>query len=558
MEISEGGGRSSHEHRPARPIEPDDFPDLTHPAFETGPKPDQPNIFQRPIIHPAFETGAKPNQPNIFQRPMIHPAFETGAKPDKADVFPGLTRPAPDIGAEHDKPEDQMAEGVEQVEPGGEEPWRAVETVEPDESTTDVDEAGRAAEATQLVEPPAEDAESTGEVDESMADGRQPVELAAENSKQAIETVEPDESTTDVGDELDLIGLSSELVIESAEPREPTTARVERVEPAADGTEQATDTVESVEPTPDVVEPAEPVVEGTELVEPSAEGTESVRADEVRESITNTDLIEPHFRSERPELASPSTTVRDRGMSPPRADTEVQARDRRPPSAGRSANTSRPAAAQEPVESPPRVETEEPARSRTPCTVEWEAETPLSFTARARFGSMPASHRVRELEAEFGPVEVSRAQTATSPGREAAQRLKNRNDLEFFKPHIEALIKDTVESRRQEAAQEIWTRAVTIVVPSVTLDNQRQALHEGLLQWLNHEIQPARRPGEASKKQPWIVGWFFDTLREVVIALAKEALIELLLPGVHLIIPPTGIVEAVLAACTMLEIAEAA
>jgi hypothetical protein len=78
------------------------------------------------------------------------------------------------------------------------------------------------------------------------------------------------------------------------------------------------------------------------------------------------------------------------------------------------------------------------------------------------------------------------------------------------------------------------------------------------LQWVNTDFQPERQTDTASKRRRWLVDWFFDMLREILKALAEEALVELLLPGAHFIVPPTGLVDAIFAACKLLEIAEAA
>jgi len=413
-------------------------------------------------------------------------------------------------------------------------------------------------------------------------------------------SIEPSEQVRGVESATD----TAEIVSEIDQPGEPVaeTDEPDQVDEPPDPTRSFPELgTETDEPMLAVraVEPAEPetavpVAETTELVGPAAEANAPTLAGEGKEPITDSELIEPLAREEHAALTGRSTAVGSRVGSPrwaetehsargwtphtaergtetqttatthdplepnPHAETEEAARGRTPPSAERGVKTHRPASAQEPVEPLPQAEAKDPARSSTPRAVDWEAETPPSSTARARLGSLPRGRKVRELEAEFGPVEVSRPQMETSPRLRAAQSLTKRKDLEFFKPRVEALITNRVESRRQQAAQDIWTRAVTIVVPSVTLDNQQQALREGLLQWLTNDIQPAGRTGEASRKQPWIVGWFFDLLREVVIALAKEALIELLMPGFHLIIPPTGLVDAIFAACRMLEIADAA
>ena len=164
---------------------------------------------------------------------------------------------------------------------------------------------------------------------------------------------------------------------------------------------------------------------------------------------------------------------------------------------------------------------------------------------------------VGEPATEVGAAEQSRGRTETSTLLKAAQALITHNDREFFRHQNEILVASKDERARQRTAQEIWTRAATIVARSVTLENERQALREGLLQWLNNDVQPERQTDEAPK-QRWLVDWFLDMLGEILKALVKEALVELLLPGAHLIVPPTGLVDAIFTACKLLEITEAA
>jgi hypothetical protein len=211
-----------------------------------------------------------------------------------------------------------------------------------------------------------------------------------------------------------------------------------------------------------------------------------------------------------------------------------------------------PAGADEPItedttptgvdESPaPTEEVDEPAEAVT--------ESPEPVESRPR-------NEVGEPANEVGIVEVTRVRPEALPLVGAAQNLITPNDREFFKEQSEILIESKDEARKQEAAQEIWTRAATIVAQSVTVENQRRALRDGLLQWVNTDLQPEQGRDDASRTRRRLVDWFRDFLKEILKALAKEALLELLLPGAHLVLPPTGFVDAIFAACKLLEIAD--
>jgi hypothetical protein len=114
---------------------------------------------------------------------------------------------------------------------------------------------------------------------------------------------------------------------------------------------------------------------------------------------------------------------------------------------------------------------------------------------------------------------------------------------------------DRLDKDVQAAASEIWTEAANVVARAVTELNQRREFLNALQNWTD----PTREASAEDRKRQWQFWTAMKNLvSDVVIQLAKEALIEMLFPGSHIVVPPSGLVDAIFTACTLLEIADEA
>jgi hypothetical protein len=114
------------------------------------------------------------------------------------------------------------------------------------------------------------------------------------------------------------------------------------------------------------------------------------------------------------------------------------------------------------------------------------------------------------------------------------------------------------DRERDAAAREFWTRVATVVARRITDKNHRLATRDGLYEfvgdWYTGHV-PSNR--EEQERRTLAVS-FLNLLRqqgiEVLKELAMEALIELIFPGAHFVLPPTGFVSAIFSACDLLAI----
>jgi hypothetical protein len=118
------------------------------------------------------------------------------------------------------------------------------------------------------------------------------------------------------------------------------------------------------------------------------------------------------------------------------------------------------------------------------------------------------------------------------------------------------------EAGKQEAAQEILTVAADIVARAITEQSHRTEFLEALANWDVDLNRAAPSPDELSE---WhrditqvlktLAKFGRDLTPEVIAKIGEEMLIEMLFPGVHLIIPPTDLVGAVFTAMALLKLA---
>jgi hypothetical protein len=167
-----------------------------------------------------------------------------------------------------------------------------------------------------------------------------------------------------------------------------------------------------------------------------------------------------------------------------------------------------------------------------------------------------------------------------TPLREAAPRTAMPAEHESLKRGIEDVGKLIDDSgpfadadAKEAAARAIWKNAITRklwkdgaddIARTITAANQARAYRAGLYDWLDDRLIDRTRstPDEVRERRP-LAAQFLDAMAELVkdlagdvpMEVAKEMLIEMLFPGIHLVFPPTGLVDAILTACTLLEIA---
>jgi hypothetical protein len=161
----------------------------------------------------------------------------------------------------------------------------------------------------------------------------------------------------------------------------------------------------------------------------------------------------------------------------------------------------------------------------------WRPPTRLNQPAK------PAAEVLPLREAALALVED------TPEGRALAEKLDAFDDLD--------------DRAKNKAAPGIRKDIADIVARAATEEHQRKALLEALANFRNDQTLPASEPSERREQHPCIPQ-LLDVVEDMLEALGKEMLIEALLPGAHILLPPTDFVDSVFTAVTMLEIADPA
>jgi hypothetical protein len=106
-------------------------------------------------------------------------------------------------------------------------------------------------------------------------------------------------------------------------------------------------------------------------------------------------------------------------------------------------------------------------------------------------------------------------------------------------------------AERETAEQEIWQAAADIVGRVLTEQNLLLAYRAGLIRWWEDPVREVSTEEEVRERHP-LVAWVWDTMREQATHGLEEAVqvavIEILFPGAHLILPPTNLVAALFTA----------
>ncbi|MEH1101882.1 hypothetical protein [Micromonospora sp. CPCC 205561] len=111
------------------------------------------------------------------------------------------------------------------------------------------------------------------------------------------------------------------------------------------------------------------------------------------------------------------------------------------------------------------------------------------------------------------------------------------------------------ETAKKKAARDIRGDIADIVARAVTEEHHRTQMMDALINYRNDSSAAAPDPAEIRDQHPLVAG-ALDIAQEILVELGKEALIEALLPGAHLLLPPDDFVESLFTAAEMIEIAE--
>ncbi|GLH98810.1 hypothetical protein [Phytohabitans aurantiacus] len=142
---------------------------------------------------------------------------------------------------------------------------------------------------------------------------------------------------------------------------------------------------------------------------------------------------------------------------------------------------------------------------------------------------------------------------------DAAREHMRGDDREFIKEQFEKLVASADEKDRQDAAKRIRIRVATVLANTIASDiterNRWRAYREDPYAFLPDSLTD-QDPAGGKKERRTFADRFVAAMEELIAVLVKEALIELAMPGVHLIMPPTGLFDAILTAGALLEAAD--
>jgi hypothetical protein len=129
----------------------------------------------------------------------------------------------------------------------------------------------------------------------------------------------------------------------------------------------------------------------------------------------------------------------------------------------------------------------------------------------------------------------------TPEGRALAEKLEAFDELD--------------DTAKQKAASEIRKDIADIVARAVTEEHQRRELLYALTNFRADQTLAASEPSDRQEQHPF-VAQLLDVAEDVLEELGKEMLVEAVLPGARLLLPPTDFVESIFTAVTMFEIAK--
>jgi hypothetical protein len=113
------------------------------------------------------------------------------------------------------------------------------------------------------------------------------------------------------------------------------------------------------------------------------------------------------------------------------------------------------------------------------------------------------------------------------------------------------------DTARKRAARDIQEDIANIVARAVTEEHQRTQMLNALANFRNDQTVAVSTPSEIQEQHPLVVR-LLQIVEEVLEEVGKEMLIEAVLPGAHILIPPKDFVESVFTTVEMFEIAQPA
>ncbi|MEJ3747798.1 hypothetical protein WEI85_31455 [Actinomycetes bacterium KLBMP 9797] len=148
---------------------------------------------------------------------------------------------------------------------------------------------------------------------------------------------------------------------------------------------------------------------------------------------------------------------------------------------------------------------------------------------------------------------------------DVAQEHMSRDDREFIREQLKKFVRSKDQEKRQEAARKIRIRAATVIANAIASDiterNRWRAYRQDPYAFLrdspSDQAPTDQAPTGPEEKEPrTFAERLVDAMEELIAVVVKEVLIELAMPGAHIILPPTGLFDAIFTAGALLEAAD--
>jgi hypothetical protein len=148
---------------------------------------------------------------------------------------------------------------------------------------------------------------------------------------------------------------------------------------------------------------------------------------------------------------------------------------------------------------------------------------------------------------DAAPEELPLRQAALDLAKDSPEGRALRRKLEAF---------DKLDDMaKKKAARDIREDIADIVAQAVTEEHHRTQMLDALVHFRNDQTLAGSDPSEIQQQHP-LVAQIVDIAQEILAELGKEMLIEAMLPGAHLLLPPSDFVDSLFTAVEMFEIAE--
>jgi hypothetical protein len=111
------------------------------------------------------------------------------------------------------------------------------------------------------------------------------------------------------------------------------------------------------------------------------------------------------------------------------------------------------------------------------------------------------------------------------------------------------------DAAKRKSARDIREDLADIVARAITEEHYRTEMLNALVNFRNDQTVAASEPGERQEQHP-LVAQALDVVEHVLAELGREMLIEALLPGAHVFLPPIDFVDSLFTAVELFEVAE--